>query len=149
MFLFLMKTRDFLMVSMKFSVFWQPTQPQFSSQKKPDVKHSQYILRHFDFVHLHLKSKSSGGFLLMTHSFISCFRAFSLAMVFLPLPLNLTFYWEDSRTELDSFLFSLVTGILRSSLKVILDESFLIGFLASGLSSTVSFLSAIRVSLLR
>lgn len=86
-FLFRMFFLESLMAFSFCSVLWQFTQLQDSSQNLPSVKHSQYILRHLDLLHLQLKLATVVDFFLMTVSYLSSAMEFFLSYVFFPKPL--------------------------------------------------------------
>ena len=86
-FLFRMFFLESLMAFSFCSVLWQFTQLQDSSQNLPSVKHSQYILRHLDLLHLQLKFYTVVDFFLMTVNYLSSAIEFFLSWVFLPKPL--------------------------------------------------------------
>ena len=86
-FLFRMFFLESLIVFSFASVLWQFTQLQVSSQNLPSVKHSQYILRHLDLLHLQLKLATVVDFFLMTVSYLSSAIEFFLSWVFFPKPL--------------------------------------------------------------
>ena len=86
-FLFRMFFLESLIVFSFASVLWQFTQLQDSSQNLPSVKHSQYILRHLDLLHLQLKFYTVVDFFLITVSYLSSAIEVFLSWVFLPNPL--------------------------------------------------------------
>jgi hypothetical protein len=60
---------------------------QVSSQNLPSVKHSQYILRHLDLLHLQVKFYTVVDFFLITVSYLSSAIEVFLSWVFFPKPL--------------------------------------------------------------
>lgn len=86
-FLFRMFFLESLMAFSFGSVLWQFTQLQDSSQNLPSVKHSQYILRHLDLLHLQLKFYTVVDFFLITVNYLSRAIEFFLSWVFFPRPL--------------------------------------------------------------
>ena len=68
------------------SVLWQLTQQQLSSQNLPSVKHSQYIFKHLDLLHLQLRFYTVVDFFLITVSYLSSAFDVLLSIVFFPSP---------------------------------------------------------------
>lgn len=113
-FLFLMFLRAARIFSVFASVFKQSLHEQVSSQKRPWVKHSQYILRHRDLEHLHARFSTVVLFFFSSVNCGSSAIVACLSIVFLPGPRVLLFFDEDGDSLLGAF-FSLVpcSDILR------------------------------------
>ena len=76
-----------LILSTFSGVFLQPIQLHVSSQYLPWVKHSQYILRHFDLEHLQVRFSTVVVFYFITVSWVSYSIVDCLFKVFFPSPL--------------------------------------------------------------
>lgn len=76
----------FLICSMLSGLLWHPWQLHLSSQYLPWVKHSQYILRHFDLEHLQVRCSTVVLFYFIMVNWVSWLIVDCLWRVFLPRP---------------------------------------------------------------
>ena len=116
-------------------MFAQLIQVHLSSQKRPIVKHSQYILRHLDFVHLHLTFSQVVLFYFNWVNYRSRAIVDCLMRVFLPGPRVRFLVWEDS--PCDFSLLILGIGLLSFCVDAFNMESYLICVLNLYLSSNL------------